>query len=541
SSALFAKEDLVRCTVQISDTEIGQSLSESITILNTLPVAGDISITDPVTLADIIYCEASSSDIDEDNLIHEYIWYVNGAAITHTNSFLNASSSFFNLNADDEVYCTATPFDGSEYGTTLTSPITTLLPAEISVNGSISFHGYPVGGIDIVADTYPITTAHSSDADGTYNLSVPTLSGAILSLDIHNETLPSSLVLDIDNGDIQIQDFDILTSTFPLAPDQYESDNGYVDPYNFADSMQSSTIVVDEALQYRTLYPPGDEDWIAVDLVENTSYTFFTTLLYHSNDTTLFLYDAQGTQLAYNDNFLGNSSLIQDFIAPSTGTYFLKVDTYETQDLAFYLLGAMQTIDDDGDTIPLYFDCDDQSSAIEPFASEIYSDNIDQDCDGIDLIDPSNLDSVEAMGSGYAVSISEMKSHIGEHIYRSVSGAYSLHSGQDIDLFSVEIPAKSKALVQVDLHGSTHTIGLDLLSSSNTLLQSTTSQDDLYIENNSSIAQLYYIYTRNDIDEIPVNYNIFWFDFGTDNDLDGYYSMDWNAIRDQNDADPSVY
>lgn len=75
---------------------------------------------------------------------------------------------------------------------------------------------------------------------------------------------------------------------------------------------------------------PNDADWFEVQLTQGTEYTFRTNLM-TLTDTVLTVYDAQGTMLAENDD-AGNSTATLhseiEFVAPTTGTFFLAVTGY---------------------------------------------------------------------------------------------------------------------------------------------------------------------------------------------------------------------
>jgi hypothetical protein len=74
----------------------------------------------------------------------------------------------------------------------------------------------------------------------------------------------------------------------------------------------------------------GDNDYFRFTAVSGSTYSFMTSLG-SLTDSTLRLYDTDGqTQLAYNDDGLnvGLASRIDDWIAPTSGTYYLEVQGY---------------------------------------------------------------------------------------------------------------------------------------------------------------------------------------------------------------------
>gem|GEM_PF-5725110 len=534
----FQKNDDIECQTTISDLIDEDTGSTSITIQNSAPIAQTISLTTPVTTEDILYCEIESIDIDNDIIIHEYKWYVDGIEIPHGNSFLNATHPSFNLQPDNEIFCTVTPSDATQSGNMLTSNTSVLLPAYIELSGTLYLQNQPVSGVLVEADTNPILESISSDLEGTYSLSIPTLSNAMISPMVENMMAPQIFSVDIVQGAIQNQDIVFEDSSFPTDFDLFEPDNGFSNSANFAASMQSSNISINAPLQYRTLFPAGEEDWITVALSNQESYSFISTFLHHTNNIFFFVYDDQGNQIGTSSAYLGNDSIMYSFSPPHTGDYFIKIDTLESNDIASYMFGLFHYVDDDLDGHISFYDCDDNNASIHPEAIEIYQDNVDQNCDGIDPSIPQVLDDTEALGVNHFEPISFQGTQPINPIYGTHS-IYSLHNSSDIDRFTVSIPAKSKVEITNSLLEDT-TIRIEVLD--NNLLQgSYTSEEDVFLFNTSSINKTLTVYVRNNIVGTPVNYSLYALNYGTDNDLDGYYSEDSNALRDNNDSDPTIH
>jgi hypothetical protein len=537
-SNLFQKNDLIECVATIFDQNDQSTLETSITIQNSPPLPQSISLTDPASMLDILYCEISSIDADDDPILHEYNWFVFGALINHSNSFIDPQDSFLGLLPEDELYCSATPSDGESIGSTLTSNITTLLPGYIEVSGVLFLNNNPIAGIPLLSSTLPLITDISSDIDGSYALSIPTLSTMSISASIENNTSPQSFSLDFTQGTIQTQNISILDTHFPIESDLFDPDNGYLDINDFAGTMYSSDITSDQALQYRTLYPPGEEDWVRVSLSNQETYSFITTFSHHTSNIILFVYNDLGEQVATSTAYLGNDSLIATFTPTQTGDYFIMVDTVESNDVASYLLGVFPSEDVDGDGHISFYDCDDTDATIHPLSSEVILDGIDQNCDGTDLSDPSTPDFTEALGVQHFESIIHQESHPDNPLYTTTS-IYSLHSSADLDRFTISVPAKSKSRIMIKLYAES-TIRVDILDG-NTLLTSYTSNDEMYLTNPSSITKEFSVYIRNNIIGTPVNYRILALDYGTDNDLDGFYSRDTNTLRDDDDGNPAIH
>ena len=535
NSSSFQKEDSVMCSATIRDQADASILQDTITIQNTTPIIQSISLTNPASMLDVLYCEASSFDADGDTITHSYHWFAFGVLLNHSNSFLDPENPFLNLLPEDEIACSATPFDGDEYGNTFTSNTTTLLPSYISLSGFIFLHDTPVEGISVTTSSLPPTKT-TTDEDGSYELSIPSLSNSSIFADVENSTEPSSFSVDLSNGTTQNQDVEVLDASFPTARDIFDPDNGYTDFASFASTMQSSSILVDNALQYRTLYPAGEEDWIRVSLSAQETYSFLTTFSHHTSNIIIFLYDAQGNQVATSSTYLGNDSLITAFTPSQTGDHFIKIDTQESNDVASYLLGVFRHIDQDNDGHISFYDCNDNDASIFPEATEIALDGIDQNCDGSDVIAPSSVDATESLGVQYFASINIQETHPSHPLY-SQAQHYTLHSAADLDRFTLSVLAKSKNHLIVD---TASTVSIDVLDG-NTLLASYTSEEEIVLTNSSSITKNFSLYVRNNIVGSPTGYSIVAINYGTDNDLDGFYSHDTNALRDNNDANPSIH
>ena len=84
------------------------------------------------------------------------------------------------------------------------------------------------------------------------------------------------------------------------------------------------------------------------------------------------------------------------------------------------------------------------------------------------------------------------------------------------------------------------TVRIDIIDG-NILVDTFTSDDDIILYNTSSISKEFYIYVRNTITGTPNHYQIKSIGYGTDNDLDGYYSNDVNGLRDDDDANPGIH
>ncbi len=119
-------------------------------------------------------------------------------------------------------------------------------------------------------------------------------------------------------GAYSTDDVHFTVQTCPVAEDAYEPDNtptaaGGIIPY--------------DPPQVHNFDTEGDADWLKFDAVAHTPYILQTSNTGGYADTVLSLYapDAQ-TLLAFNDDYPGlNWASRIDWVAPSAGTYYLKV------------------------------------------------------------------------------------------------------------------------------------------------------------------------------------------------------------------------
>ncbi|KPL81172.1 PPC domain-containing protein [Herpetosiphon geysericola] len=83
--------------------------------------------------------------------------------------------------------------------------------------------------------------------------------------------------------------------------------------------------------QIHAICPVGDEDWLLFGGLEGKVYTIDVSQMTDGLDLSLTLYDSNGNQLAFNDDFPRNNDpsdikpRIQSWRAPANGQYYIKV------------------------------------------------------------------------------------------------------------------------------------------------------------------------------------------------------------------------
>lgn len=122
----FRKADTVYCTATPFDGSVSgtKATSNTVTILNSTPTITAVSLT-PSTAYEttVLTCSASgSSDADADSVIVNYSWNINGVNTGASGNTLTGAW----FDKADIVSCQATPNDGTENGSSLTSSSVTV-------------------------------------------------------------------------------------------------------------------------------------------------------------------------------------------------------------------------------------------------------------------------------------------------------------------------------------------------------------------------------------------------------------------------------
>ncbi len=157
----FDRDDTVTCTVTPNDGgDDGDPVdSNTVTVSNTPPELASVSLDpDPAAEGDTLTCTPdTATDADSDSVSVALAWTVNGSSLSHSEDTLDDS----NWGRDDEVVCTATPDDGTDSGTAVSSNAVVIANAAPSIASVTISPSAPE-----VSDTLSCTYSGFSDADG---------------------------------------------------------------------------------------------------------------------------------------------------------------------------------------------------------------------------------------------------------------------------------------------------------------------------------------------------------------------------------------
>ena len=223
--------------------------------------------------------------------------------------------------------------------------------ASTSTTATLSLGGYIAGTIDTAGDHdwYRVTLT----AGQTYTFSTilaSTLSDSVMAL----RDASGNLLLDNDdviaNGN---QLFSEITYTATSSGTYFIDVSGYGDATGEffltaskpgSDSIAASTattgtISIGGSVN-GTIETAGDHDWLRVTLTAGQSYVFSTEAIVGGNvDTVLYVRDASGNALAFNDDSSGTYSKIR-FTATTSGTYYIDVGVWGNEQAGSYRVNA---------------------------------------------------------------------------------------------------------------------------------------------------------------------------------------------------------
>ncbi len=190
-SSGFYHGDEVTCTVTPSDgTDEGTALSDSITIDNTAPVLTDVTLSpDPAFEGDTLSCTpGSASDADGESVSYTYAWYLDGSSLSETGSTLSSDD----FDRDEDVFCSVTPTDGTDDGSSVDSN------SIVISNSSPSIASVSVSPSDPNVDD-TLTCSYSDFEDGDGDSDASTYSWKVDGLEVSTDsTLTGSFTRDND-------------------------------------------------------------------------------------------------------------------------------------------------------------------------------------------------------------------------------------------------------------------------------------------------------------------------------------------------------
>jgi hypothetical protein len=337
-------------------------------------------------------------------------------------------------------------------------------------------------------------------------------------------------------------------AAYPTAKDRYEGASG-------DDTWQTASRLPVGSRQFRTLFPNFDVDYVKFDLVaDGTVYELSANHLSVPADLFAFVFDVDGVTT------LGPAAFIEydedDFIAydphfvftvHQSGTYFAKITSYAARDAATrraaqasYTLSIHEFVDADADGWSAYYDCDDADTTVFPFANDVPGDGVDQNCEGIDALDPTAEDGAEpddtpatakplplAPANPYEITFQRSVARVGartvgpggEDWFRFTIPA---HGAVELSTLSDDLPSLNVSVFDAETATTVYE-GLPWW----TRIENTADAPTAYHARFTALSPAFYI---------PSHYSL-----GIDRDGDGSYDRDWDEARDCDDADAAVY
>jgi len=314
-----------------------------------------------------------------------------------------------------------------------------------------------------------------------------------------------------------------LSSSYPTGTDNHEGGSGN-------GSIATATPHTIGSTEVNTIWPQGDQDYYAVNLLAGTEYEFSASLICATCDVYLFLFSPAGAQLASDDDYIGFDSALQ-YTPSVSGTYYVMVRAFNsTYGVAQYTIGARIFVDADNDTYSDYHDCNDSNNTIYPGATEVVGDGIDQNCSSVDRLAGTTADSAEADNTSAAArAMTPLAGYYREIQFRDeayMDNARTLHNATDVDWLSISVPGNSR--VNIRTLQSSGVISVDYFDSdAATPVGSTIT--------NTGGARTYYVrYSGSNASGawIVQAYE----EMGEDQDGDTYYTQDTGGNRDCDDT-----
>jgi hypothetical protein len=326
-----------------------------------------------------------------------------------------------------------------------------------------------------------------------------------------------------------------------LGADAFEGASGDDTPAT------ASAIMVDE-VQRRTLFPAGDVDWVAVFLEAGPRYEISADQLSTATDVVAALYAPDGvTTLATGDDYIDLDAEIA-FTVATSGTYFVKVMAYDDSTgvsrngEGSYTLSVHLFVDADGDGVSSWYDCDDGDRSVNPFALDVPGDGIDQDCDGIDALDPFVPDRFEPDNDpSHAKPLAAASGDPGEQIRNQAlyaANARTIATGDEDWVTFTAGPHEKIELSAVQTGAAVVTMTVYAASDLERPVVGPIDSFSTTVVNDGAEAQTYYV-------RYAVTGALFYvpwqFSLGVDLDGDGAFTRDWDDARDCDDGNPAIH
>ena len=209
----------------------------------------------------------------------------------------------------------------------------------------------------ITGQTVPGTADHPNDID---LFVFDAVQGDLYQIDVALGTLSDSVVAlyDADNTQLAFNDDYEDSSGSRIFWEAPNTGSYYVEVTSYGDGTGSYTLTIAEATPVITgqAVPgmtdhPNDVDLFVFDAVQGDLYQIDVALGTLS-DSVVALYDADNTQLAFNDDYEDSSGSRIFWEAPNTGSYYVEVTSYGDGTGSYTLtIAATNIVDDHADTI----------------------------------------------------------------------------------------------------------------------------------------------------------------------------------------------
>ncbi len=200
-SGAFSAGDTVTCTVTPDDgkgASAGTAASASVTIDNTAPTIASVTLTpsSPQT-NDTLTANGATSDADGDPVTVQWDFYVGGSLVQSGASNTLSGVSYFDKN--DTVYVTATPSDGTDTGSPVTSGSVTVDNTPPTAPGVSISPTAPEEGVDDLVCTVD-TPSGDDDGDAITYTAAWTVDGVAYTgattTTVTGDTIPASVTND---------------------------------------------------------------------------------------------------------------------------------------------------------------------------------------------------------------------------------------------------------------------------------------------------------------------------------------------------------